>query len=47
MSLGVQQDVLWLQVSVYNVEGVKVAQGAGDLCSVEPGSWLEEEALSL
>lgn len=47
MSLGVQQDVLWLQVSVDNVEGVEVAQSAGDLCSIEPGSGLKEAALSL
>lgn len=47
MSLGVQQDVLWLQVSVDNVEGVEVAQRTGDLCCIEPGSGLEEATLSL
>lgn len=47
MPLGVQQDVLRLQISVDNVEGVKVTQSAGDLRRVESGSWLEEAALSL
>lgn len=47
MPLWVQQDVLWLQISVDNVEGVEVAQRAGDLRCVEPGSGLEEAALSL
>lgn len=47
MPLGVQQDVLGLQVPVDDVEGVEVAQGAGDLCGVEPGSGLQEAALSL
>lgn len=47
MSLGVQQDVLWLQVPVDDVEGVEVAEGTGNLCRVEPGSGLEEAALSL
>lgn len=47
MPLGVQQDVLGLQVPVDDVEGVEVTQGAGDLCGVEPGSGLQEAALSL
>lgn len=47
MSLRVQQDVLGLQVSVDDVEGVEVAQRAGDLCCVEPGSGLQEAALPL
>ena len=33
----VEQDVLWLQVSVYNVELVEVVERKGDLCSVEFG----------
>lgn len=47
MTLWVQQDVLWLQVSVDDVEGVEVTQRAGDLRCVEPGSGLKEAALSL
>jgi hypothetical protein len=33
----VEQDVLWLQVSVYNVELVEVVERKGDLCGVEFG----------
>lgn len=47
MTLRVQQDVLRLQVPVDDVEGVEVTQGAGNLCRVEPGSGLQEAALSL
>lgn len=47
MTLRVQQDVLRFQVPVDDVEGVEVAQGAGDLCRVEPGPGLQEAALSL
>lgn len=47
VALRVQQDVLRLQISVDDVEGVEVAQRAGDLRRVEPGSGLQEAALSL
>ena len=47
VSLGVQQDVLGLQVAVHDVEGVEVAQRAGDLRSVEPGPGFQEAAFSL
>lgn len=47
MTLRVQKDVLRLQVPVDDVEGVEVTQGAGNLGRVEPGSGLQEAALSL
>lgn len=47
VALRVQQDVLRLQISVDDVEGVEVAQRASDLRRVEPGSGLQEAALSL
>lgn len=47
VALWVQQDVLRLQVSVDDVEGVQVSQCARDLCRIKPGSGLQEAALSL
>lgn len=47
VALWVQQDVLWLQISVDDVEGVQVSQCAGNLRSIKPGSGLQEAALSL
>ena len=35
MSLGVQQEVLWLQVPVDDVERVEVGDGSDDLSDVE------------
>lgn len=47
MALGVQQDVLWLQVSVDDVEGVQVTQSAGDFRRVKPGPGFEKAAFPL
>lgn len=32
---------------VHDVKGVEVAKGTGNFCSVEPGSWLQEDPLPL
>ena len=36
MALGIEQDVLWLQVSVDDVESVEVAQSRCNLSRIEP-----------
>ena len=47
VALLVEQDVLGLQVPVHDVEGVEVAQGAGDLGGVEARPRLQEASLPL
>lgn len=47
MSLRVQEDVFRLQVPVDNVQGVQVAQSAGDFSSVEAGTGFEKAPFSL
>lgn len=47
MSLRVQEDVFRLQVPVDNVQGVQVAQSAGDFSSVETGTRFQKAPFSL
>lgn len=47
MSLRVQEDVFRLQVPVDNVQGVQVAQSAGDFSSVETGTGFQKAPFSL
>lgn len=47
MALGVQQDVLRLQVPVDDVEGVQVTQSAGNFRGVKPGSGFQKAAFPL
>lgn len=47
MSLRVQKDVFGLQVPVDNVQGVQVAQSAGDFSSVETGTRFQKAPFPL
>lgn len=47
MSLRVQEDVFGLQVPVDDVQGVQVAQSAGDFSSVETGTGFQKAPFPL
>src|SRR5438128_2647112 len=42
MAISIEDDVVWLEVSEYDVPLVQVLQGKQDLCQVHPGSLLRE-----
>ena len=35
MALAVEEEVLWLEVPVHNLEGVEIGEGGDNLCCVE------------
>lgn len=47
VSLWIQENVLWLQVSVHDVQRVQVPQGACNLGCIEPRTWLQKASLPL